>query len=67
MVVLTDSGREVAAELQHIMSVPPQAFSALSESELGQLRDLLEKVLAAMAEAKAAEKEPDVNVVASAS
>jgi DNA-binding MarR family transcriptional regulator len=48
MVVLTEAGRDVAEELQHIMSVPPRAFSALSEPELRQLRHLLDKVLAAM-------------------
>ena len=47
MVVLTDAGRAVAAEVQHILSIPPEAFSTLSEEELGQLRDLLDKVLAA--------------------
>lgn len=47
MVVLTDPGREVAAEVQHILATPPEAFSALTEDELGQLRDLLDKVLAA--------------------
>ena len=47
MVVLTDAVRAVAAEVQHILSIPPEAFSTLSEEELGQLRDLLDKVLAA--------------------
>ncbi len=47
MVVLTDAGRAVAAEVQQILSIPPEAFSALSEVELGHLRDLLDKVLAA--------------------
>ncbi len=48
MVVLTAAGREVAGELQQMLSIPPVAFSALTEEELGQLRDLLDKVLAVM-------------------
>jgi MarR family transcriptional regulator, organic hydroperoxide resistance regulator len=47
IVVLTDAGRALAAELDHVLSVPPAAFSALSTSELRQLRDLLDKVVEA--------------------
>jgi len=51
IVVLTEAGRALAAEIQRTLSVPPAAFSALSASELRQLRDLLDKVLAAAAQA----------------
>ena len=37
----------VATEIDEVLSVPPSAFSALSHSELRQLRDLLDKVLVA--------------------
>jgi MarR family transcriptional regulator, organic hydroperoxide resistance regulator len=47
IIVLTDAGRALASEIDGILSVPPAAFSALSHSELRQLRDLLDKVLAA--------------------
>lgn len=47
IIVLTDAGRAVATEIDQVLSVPPTAFSALSRSELRQLRDLLDKVLAA--------------------
>ena len=46
IIVLTDAGRALATEIDGILSVPPAAFSALSHSELRQLRDLLDKVLA---------------------
>jgi DNA-binding MarR family transcriptional regulator len=55
IVVLTDAGRELAAEVEHTMAVPPAAFSALDETELRQLRDLLAKVAAAAAAAAAAD------------
>ncbi len=45
IIVLTDSGRAVAEEINAILSVPPAALSSLSEAELRQLRDLLDKVL----------------------
>ena len=51
IIVLTDAGRALATEIEGILSVPPAAFSALSHSELRQLRDLLDKVLAASTEA----------------
>src|SRR5271168_4671905 len=47
IIVLTDEGRAVATEIDRVLSVPPAAFSALSQSELRQLRDLLDKVLVA--------------------
>ena len=47
IIVLTDAGRALATEIDSILSVPPAAFAALSQAELRQLRDLLEKVLAA--------------------
>jgi DNA-binding MarR family transcriptional regulator len=47
IIVLTDAGRALATEIDEVLSVPPFAFSALSHSELGQLRDLLDKVLVA--------------------
>jgi len=47
IIVLTDAGRALAEEIDAIMSVPPAALAALSQQELRQLRDLLDKVLAA--------------------
>ena len=40
IIVLTDDGRALASEIDSILSVPPAAFSALSQAELRQLRDL---------------------------
>ena len=45
--MLTDDGRKLADEIDDVLSVPPAAFAALSQAELRQLRDLLDKVLAA--------------------
>ena len=45
IIVLTDAGRALAAEIDAILSVPPAAFASLSAAELRQLRDLLDKVL----------------------
>jgi MarR family transcriptional regulator, organic hydroperoxide resistance regulator len=45
IIVLTDAGRTLAAEIDATLSVPPAAFGALSNAELRQLRDLLDKVL----------------------
>jgi MarR family transcriptional regulator, organic hydroperoxide resistance regulator len=50
IIVLTDAGRAVAEDIDRVLSVPPSAFSALSQSELCQLRDLLDKVVLAAAE-----------------
>ena len=44
-VVLTKAGRKLAAEIDAVLSVPPAAFAALSNIELRQLRDLLDKIL----------------------
>ncbi len=45
IIVLTEAGRTLATEIDAILSVPPAAFSALSQAELRQLRTLLDKVL----------------------
>ncbi len=47
IIVLTAAGRTVAEEIDSVLSVPPAAFSALSQAELRQLRDLLDKVVLA--------------------
>jgi DNA-binding MarR family transcriptional regulator len=57
IIVLTDAGRKLANEIDSVLSVPPAAFDALSQAELRQLRDLLEKVLAARAAESAAKEQ----------
>ena len=47
IIVLTEAGRAVAADIDQVLSVPPTAFSGLSPAELRQLRDLLDKVVKA--------------------
>jgi DNA-binding MarR family transcriptional regulator len=47
MVVLTKKGRDLAGEIQAVLSVPPSSFGALTRPELQQLRDLLDKVVEA--------------------
>jgi DNA-binding MarR family transcriptional regulator len=47
IIVLTAAGRKLATEIDSVLSVPPAALASLSKTELRQLRDLLEKVLAA--------------------
>ena len=47
IIVLTDAGRKVAAEIESILSVPPASFDSLSEAELRQLCTLLDKVITA--------------------
>jgi DNA-binding MarR family transcriptional regulator len=47
IILLTDAGRAVADDIDRVLSVPPSAFSALSQSDLRQLRDLLDKVVLA--------------------
>jgi DNA-binding MarR family transcriptional regulator len=47
IIVLTTKGRALAEEIRSVLSVPPTSFNALSRSELRQLRDLLDKVVAA--------------------
>jgi DNA-binding MarR family transcriptional regulator len=46
IIVLTAAGRKLAAEIDSVLSVPPDALASLTSAELRQLRDLLEKVLA---------------------
>jgi DNA-binding MarR family transcriptional regulator len=58
IVVLTRAGRALAKQIDAILSVPPAAFGALTQAELRQLRDLLDKVLVAQDEAVAAGKSP---------
>ncbi len=45
IIVLTETGRALAAEIDATLAVPPAAFSALSDAELDQLCQLLDKVL----------------------
>ena len=47
IVVITEKGRALAAEIHAMLSVPPASFDALSRAELRQLRELLDKVVAA--------------------
>jgi DNA-binding MarR family transcriptional regulator len=47
IIVLTDAGRAVAEDIDQVLSVPPAAFSGLSQPELRQLRDLLDTVVEA--------------------
>ena len=51
IIVLTKQGRALAKQIDSILAVPPAAFSALTQAELRQLRDLLDKVLSAQDEA----------------
>jgi DNA-binding MarR family transcriptional regulator len=57
IIVLTDDGRKLAKEIDAVLSVPPAALASLSSSELRQLRDLLDKVLAARDAERAAKEE----------
>jgi DNA-binding MarR family transcriptional regulator len=47
MVVLTKKGRDLAKEIQSVLSVPPASFGVLAQAELQTLRDLLDKVVEA--------------------
>ena len=47
IIVLTAEGEQLAQEIQDALSVPPNSFRALSRTELRQLRELLDKVVAA--------------------
>ena len=47
IIVLTAEGRALADDIAAVFAVPPVSFSALSAAELRQLRDLLDKVIAA--------------------
>ena len=57
IIVLTDAGRKLAKEVDAVLSVPPAALASLSSSDLRQLRDLLDKVLAAREAERAAKEE----------
>jgi DNA-binding MarR family transcriptional regulator len=67
IVVLTKAGRALAKQIDEVLSVPPAAFAALTQSELRQLRDLLEKVVVAQderpAEARAAAPQAEFRVL----
>ena len=67
IIALTDAGRALATEIDRVLSVPPAAFSALSRSELRQLRELLDKVLAASDEAEGDRRAPAAQEAAAAS
>jgi DNA-binding MarR family transcriptional regulator len=51
IIVLTNEGRKLGQEIDAILSVPPTAFKALSQDELRELRDLLDKILKATPDA----------------
>jgi DNA-binding MarR family transcriptional regulator len=63
IIVLTEAGRAVAADIDQVLSVPPAAFSGLSPAELRQLRDLLDKVV----KAQEADRAVHADAVAAAS
>lgn len=67
IIVLTDAGRAAATEIEQVLSVPPAAFAALSQAELRQLRDLLDKVLVATEEAEGGRRASRAQEVAAAS
>jgi MarR family transcriptional regulator, organic hydroperoxide resistance regulator len=67
IIVLTDAGRALASEIDEVLSVPPSAFSALSDPELRQLRDLLDKVLVASNRPEAGGEASDAKVSATIS
>jgi len=60
IIVLTDAGRVVANDIDAVLSVPPAAFSALSQSELRQLRGLLDKVVESQDEGRRASSAQEV-------
>ena len=47
IIVLTPKGRALAEEINAVLSVPPASFNALTRAELTQLRELLDKLVAA--------------------
>jgi DNA-binding MarR family transcriptional regulator len=47
IIVLSAKGRVLAEEINAVLSVPPSSFNALSRTELRQLCELLDKVVAA--------------------
>jgi DNA-binding MarR family transcriptional regulator len=63
IIVLTDAGHAVAADIDAVLSVPPAAFKGLSQAELRQLCALLDKVV----EAQEADRAPRAEDVAAAS
>jgi len=65
IIVLTEAGRAQADEIAAIFAVPPASFSVLSGVELAQLRDLLDKVIAADGGITVAGAAPRVKVGAS--
>ena len=65
IIVLTEAGRAQADEIAAIFAVPPASFSVLSGVELAQLRDLLDKVIAADHGISAAGAAPRAKVGAS--
>ena len=67
IIVLTDAGRAVARDIEQVLSVPPAAFATLSQAELRQLRDLLDKVLVASDRAAAGSEVSGVKVNATVS
>ena len=67
IIVLTVAGRALASEIDEVLSVPPSAFSALSDPELRQLRDLLDKVLVASDRPGARGEASDLEVSATVS
>jgi DNA-binding MarR family transcriptional regulator len=67
IIVLTVAGRALASEIDEVLSVPPSAFSALSDPELRQLRDLLDKVLVASGRPEAGGEASDLEVSATVS
>jgi MarR family transcriptional regulator, organic hydroperoxide resistance regulator len=67
IIVLTDTGRALATEIDRVLSVPPAAFSALTRTELRELRALLDKVLAATDDAEGGRRAPRAQEVAAAS
>ena len=67
IIVLTDAGRALAAEIDAVLSVPPAAFAALTSPELRQLRDLLDKVLAFSGPGPTGGRPPGLGVAAAVS
>ncbi len=67
IVVLTTKGRRLADEINATLSVPPASFGALNRTELRQLRDLLDKIVAADPDVtgEARHREPAVRAVGS--
>ena len=58
LVALTERGREAVDTAQGIITRPPDAFRALSEEDLAQLRGILERLTSAASEANPDGPEP---------